>query len=146
MEDLIKNVNNFKTLDEAIDLISDSETIRIDFKDLSVKQQTKYYHMNLINKMINGYGFEARGKYLEELKSIRTFYEQKMTLSVIKSVNYIRRFNSFTIKHVRTLETITTFEEQIKRIKDINLKLIQGEQLYKHGIFDFLYKIYERHD
>ena len=37
MEDLIKNVNNFKTLDEAIDLISDSETIRIDFKDLSVK-------------------------------------------------------------------------------------------------------------
>ena len=64
-----------------------------------------------------------------------------MTLRIVKTVNNIREFNSFNrIKHVRTLETITTLEEQIKRIKDKNLKLIQGEQLYKHSIFDFKIK------
>ena len=67
-----------------------------------------------------------------------------MILRVVKFVNNIRRFNSSNrIKHVRTLETITTLDEQIKRIKDKNIKLIQGEQLYKHGIFSFQNKIYE---
>ena len=42
-----------------------------------------------------------------------------MTLRDVKSINNIRRFNLFNrIKHVRTLETITAPEEQIKRIKD----------------------------
>ena len=51
-----------------------------------------------------------------------------MILRVVKFVNHIRRFNSSNrIKHVRTLETITTLDEQIKRIKDKNLKLILGE-------------------
>ena len=51
-----------------------------------------------------------------------------MPLRVVKKVDNIRRFNSSnTIKHVRTLETIATPEEQIKRIKDKNLKLIQRE-------------------
>ena len=75
MESLTKDVMYSKTLEEVWELISDSKLIRIDFKDLSVKQQTKYYHMNILNKMINGYGFEARGKHLEELKSIRILYE-----------------------------------------------------------------------
>ena len=67
-----------------------------------------------------------------------------MILKIVKTVNNIRRFNSFNrIKHVRTLETITIPEEQIKRIKNKNLKLIQGEQLYKHGIFDFQSNIHK---
>ena len=70
-----------------------------------------------------------------------------MNLTVVKSVNNIRRFNSFNwIKYVRTLEIITTPNEQIKRIKNKNLKLRQGEQLYKHGIFDFQNKLYEGYD
>ena len=70
-----------------------------------------------------------------------------MTLRVVKSVNNIRRFNSFNrIKHVRTLKTITTPEEQIQRIKYKILKLIQGEQLDKHGILDFQNKIYKGYD
>ena len=75
MENLIKDVIYSKTLEKALELISYSKLMRINFKDLNVKQQIKYYHMLLLNKMINGYGFEAIGKYLEEFKSIRTFYE-----------------------------------------------------------------------
>ena len=61
-----------------------------------------------------------------------------MTVRIVKTVNNIRRFNSFNrIKYIRTLEIIITLEQQIKRIKNINLKLIQGEQLYKHDILDF---------
>ena len=62
-------------------------------------------------------------------------------------VNNIRKFNSFNrIKNVRILETITATEWQIKRMNNKNLKLIHGEQLYRHSIFDFQNKIYERYD
>lgn len=44
------------------------------------------------------------------------------------------------------LETFTRQDEQIKRIKDKNPKLVQREQLYKHNIFCFQNKIYKGYD
>ena len=71
----------------------------------------------------------------------------KKTLKVVKSVNNIQIFNSFKkIKHVRMLKTITTSNEHNKRIKDKNLKLIHGEYLYNHAIFDFQNKTYKGYD
>lgn len=39
----------------------------MDFNDLSVKQQIKCYHISMLGKIINGYRFETKKKYLEEL-------------------------------------------------------------------------------
>ena len=48
-----------------------------------------------------------------------------MTLKVVKSISNTRRFNSLNrIKHIRILETFSTPDEQVKRIKDKILKLI----------------------
>ena len=73
----MKSVIYSKRLDEALELVSASKLIRINIKDLSIRQQTKSYYINLLKKIINGFGFEAKGKHLEELKNIRTFMNKK---------------------------------------------------------------------
>ena len=49
-------------------------------------------------------------------------------------------------RHIKTIETITTPEEQLQKIREKNVKLVTGEQLYKHGMQDNNNKIYEHYD
>ena len=66
--------------------------------------------------------------------------------TIIKSNENIRRFTFKTKKHISRTEMLLTPEQQADKIRHQNVQLIPGEQLYKHGIFDFQNKIYEHYD
>ena len=66
----------------------------------------------------------------------------------VKIVDNVRRFSIWNDKQnsIRKVENLLSPEQQIDKIREKNIQLIQGEQLYKHGILDFHNKIYEHYD
>ena len=66
----------------------------------------------------------------------------------VKTVDNVRRFSIWNHKQnsIRKVENLLSPEQQIDKIREKNVQLIQGEQLYKHGILDFHNKIYEHYD
>lgn len=73
MENLVKNVIYSKNLEEASELIVNNKLIRLDFKYFSVKQLIKYYHICLLEKIINGYGLETRKKIFKRIRRNKNF-------------------------------------------------------------------------
>ena len=66
--------------------------------------------------------------------------------TIIKSNKNIQRFTFKTKKHTNRSEMLLTPEQQADKVRNHNIQLVLGEQLYRHGMFDFQNKIYEHYD
>ena len=66
--------------------------------------------------------------------------------TIIKNNENIQRFTFKIKKHISRTKMLLTPEQQADKIRNHNVQLVPGEQLYKHGSFYFQNKIYEHYD
>ena len=59
-----------------------------------------------------------------------------------KGSENIRRFTFKIKKHISRTEMLLSPKQQADKLRNNNVQVVPGEQLYKHGIFDF----YEHYD
>ena len=64
------------------------------------------------------------------------------TTKIIKYNGNVRTFTFKTLKHINRTEMLLSPIKQIERIREKQVQLVVGKQLYQHGIFDFRNKIY----
>ena len=74
--------------------------------------------------------------------------DEPRTIKIIDNIRRLSIWNNQNNKQksIRKVENLLSPKKQIEKIRDKSIQLIQGEQLYKHGILNFQDKMYERYD